>query len=315
MGTRDRRSREQSRRDRDHNNQPRPRRDPLFALADSRPWFSGSKDGASVGTGSGMSVLGHDLVPDGRLINRARYRWTRSESNRRPPPCHGGALPIELRARGAMLAAPLSASSRARAPSAPAARALALGRAAPLVGAVGRDARRRGGLLPARPASFGSRPRRPFLSYLFDRDALAREGPLVGDLERDAVLLGILGNAPLRLKIADHRLERAPIRHRGEVRPLEPMTGAHELLRGARRGDAPVRPAAPPAGAARPRPLGACSGGRVLRGRRRPTTAPSPAPTSPSPRLAHLGPPTLPRSRSPGRRTTAARGRSTPAPQ
>ena len=36
-----------------------------------------------------------------RLNEGRSKQWTLPESNRRPPPCKGGALPIELRARAA----------------------------------------------------------------------------------------------------------------------------------------------------------------------------------------------------------------------
>ena len=42
--------------------------------------------------------LRHALVGISRGARRAPPPWTRSGSNRLPPPCHGGALPSELRA-------------------------------------------------------------------------------------------------------------------------------------------------------------------------------------------------------------------------
>jgi hypothetical protein len=200
-----------------------------------------------------------------------------------------------------------------RAPTSPPTRALASRR--PSVGPLRRDPGRGRRLLSART---GSRPRRAhgsLLPDLLNGDAVPGKGALVRDLERDAVLLRALGNPPLGLELSYHGLERAPVRDRGEMRPIEPMGRAHELLRGARRRGRAVGSGAAPARPPAARRLRCGVPTRALRrGCRRPSTA-SPAPTSPPPRLAHLGPPIPLRNGPGGRRTTAAPGRSTPAPR
>ena len=147
-------------------------------------------------------------------------QWTRSGSNRLPPPCHGGALPSELRARESMLAALRARSAASTAPAAPSppvgARLLTyrFGRA------LGADARGRGC-----PLALGARldlaRLRVLARLLDDRGALALPLGALRDLDGDAVLLRALGNPVLGLKFPDDALERlAVVRSRQARRAL-----------------------------------------------------------------------------------------------
>jgi hypothetical protein len=144
--------------------------------------------------------------------------------------------------------------------------------------------------------------------------------PLLGHLDRQPVLLGILGNTPARLEVADYLLERDPVvRSRERVRAIrrERSDQVFRGSRGCRRwlGCSPASSAPAPASALR-----ICLRIRLLAGGARLLLLTGPlgpstfaASTSPPPRLAHLAPPSYRRT---GRRehpTTTSRGRSSRA--
>ena len=229
-----------------------------------------------------------------------------------------------------------STSARASAPASPTpARALTARDSCPFARRLrGRRAyaRGRGRLLPAGAVLVGLTAGRALLSNLLERgDPLSSGGALLGHLDRDAVLLGMLGDAPCGLELPDHALQRASVGGNGRRDAGGVGRGAaNDLLGGLRHrvhralGPAPPAPASSTGALGRPGirtgrrscfaigPRGGrlgdgtlcgCGCGLCLIAARS-----SASPTSPPPGLAHR----LPPSRGPAppvRRTTAARGR------